>query len=436
MKYRGLPALSLALTLAAAAALPAAAQYTFTNRIDNSTLQEATSFDAAQINNSGALVYAINSSAALYSNSGGNNTRIAGVGETTPLGSAYTILDSTTYTLDNSGRVTFRSNIVQSGGITSANNQALWRWDSGSITTLVQKGVTTMPGGGTFTSLGNYSTNDSGDFLIVNTTSGSRRIVKGSGGTLTNFVTQGQTAPGTSSQFDGFAFPSLANDGSAIFFGSSLAVNAGIFSVSAGGTISDLVLQGDTATGVPNTNFSTFPTRFGYSPVSPTNPLGTVVFNSLLINTANGNTSRTLWTLNGSTLSALAQPGGAAPGGAFFGNTNFSIGNTNASGTSVFRASGMTGAYTEAVFALSGVDMTRVLSQGDSLFGSIVTRVGTPWINDNGQIALSYELQSGQKGILLAAIGGAATAPEPNAFILSFLGIGALGVSRRLRKRS
>ena len=55
----------------------------------------------------------------------------------------------------------------------------------------------------------------------------------------------------------------------------------------------------------------------------------------------------------------------------------------------------------------------RVLAVGDPLFGSIVSELFSGDINDLGQVAISYELASGVRGIAVATL-----VPEPSSFRL------------------
>jgi hypothetical protein len=69
-----------------------------------------------------------------------------------------------------------------------------------------------------------------------------------------------------------------------------------------------------------------------------------------------------------------------------------------------------------------------VISLGDSLFGATATRLvfGTDGLNDLGQIAFYYELNTGVHGIAIAT-----PVPEPGSFILALGAMAALGATIR-----
>ena len=128
----------------------------------------------------------------------------------------------------------------------------------------------------------------------------------------------------------------------------------------------------------------------------------------------------------GGVLTKIATNSGAqVPGGGTFGT----LGNASLSGsTAAFFGSYTGGTGTSGIFTGSGGSLTKVISDGDTLFGSTVTSVsfGKTGLDGSG-VAFQYTLADGRSGIASTAI------PEPGTLALLALG-GALVLVKRRRK--
>ena len=96
----------------------------------------------------------------------------------------------------------------------------------------------------------------------------------------------------------------------------------------------------------------------------------------------------------------------------------------NADGTVAFSANLTAGG--NGIYLANEGAISRVIGTGDALFGSTVARIpGSPALNDSGQVAFSYELANGVKGVAVAS-----PVPEPSSALLLAAG-GALLIRRR-----
>ncbi|RYF68576.1 MAG: PEP-CTERM sorting domain-containing protein [Cytophagaceae bacterium] len=425
--FLGLIALSLI-----GIALPAHAQ---TSLVNTTTLSGATGFSDAKINNQGQVIYtaAFGTQGNVYTNQSGANTFVVKESDASPIaGATYSAIDSLDYNLDDSGRITFRSTLTP-----TASGPSIFRKDSTTTSVVVQKSVTTVSPGTTMNTLGNYDANNSGYTVwsgrqnTATNTAGNwgiwSRTIAGVG---TQLVAQNDVAPGLSSsaRFNTFAFPSVDNSGNVSFFATvtnDLNAGNGVFTRVANGTVSKIAAGGDTAAGVTNGFFSFF------SRVTRNDNNTTAFFGGATVGATElrgiwtGSSSLSLVAINGQTVTT-------ALGTATFGNT-YNLGNLNASGTGVFRAASMTGAFTQAVFSFTGANLTPLFAQGDSLFGSTITTLGVPSINDAGTIVFNYTLANGVAGVYSSA--APAVVPESGTVSLFGIGISALGLVIR-RKRS
>ncbi len=411
-------------------ALPAHAQ---TSLVSSTTLSGATAFSDAKINNQGQVLYSttIASRQNIYTNQSGVNTFVIKSTDASPVaGANYSSIDTLDYSLDNAGRITFRSSLTP-----TTNSPGIFRKEGANTTTVALQGSTPLTSSTTATpsTIGNYSANNSGLTVF-----GGRSSATGNpwgiwsqtgGGVGTQLVAQGDAAPGLSAtaRFNTFAFPSVDNSGNVSFFATitnDLNAGNGLFTRAANGTLTKIAAGGDVSPGVANGNFSFF-SRVTRNDNTTAFFGGTTVGSTELRGIWTGSTSLSLVAISGQTVTT-------ALGTATFSNT-YSLGNLNSSGTGVFRAASMTGAFSQAVFSYTGANLTPLFAQGDALFGSTIATLGTPSINDAGTVVVNYTLTNGVSGILSTA--SVTVVPEANTIALFGSSICALGLILK-RKRN
>jgi hypothetical protein len=79
-----------------------------------------------------------------------------------------------------------------------------------------------------------------------------------------------------------------------------------------------------------------------------------------------------------------------------------------------------------------GSTFSNVISVGDPLFGSTLKSIEPGYsLNDRGDIAFRYTLDSGRRGIALAV-----AVPEPGTIFFSAVGIAGLAAARSRARRS
>ncbi|MBC8140215.1 MAG: hypothetical protein H7Y38_02100 [Armatimonadetes bacterium] len=408
---------TLSLLGLALAALPAHAQYGFGSVADTTTLPASAfaSADRAYINNNGDVVFTatVSGNRTLIKNIGGVNNIVAAQGSSTVYGSSYDgVGDGVNVVLNDAGQVTFRGNAtVGTDGIVAGNNTAIVR-----DTTIVSREGTTPIGTTTANAINNYSANNANTTVYAGsqTVGGNGLFSVSAGGTATRLIAGGTATPGiTGGTFNAFLFPSLDNAGNASFqstISGVSGVTAGLFNITAGGTVSKIAAVADTD--VSGNAYSAFAGIVrGDS--------GVIAANAV----ANGN--RGIYLGSGDALSSLIARQGLSILGATYGNA-FALGNINASGVGVFRATNMTGAFTSAIFTFTSTgQVSKVLSDVDTVFGSTVSSFGVPTINNAGQIAFNYTFSGtgGTQGVFV----GTVTVPEAGTSLLLLAGAATLG---------
>ena len=258
-----------------------------------------------------------------------------------------------------------------------------------------------------------------------------QRIVSGNGGPLT-------TIADTVGEFGGFSegySTAINSAGTVAFWAVPDTGPAGIFA-SSGGTVTPLFVNSvslgapnnfafndagtlafrkSTATGIVTVNGGLITTivdnsgPLNYFGAAPSlNETGTVAFVAG-INGRDGITSG-IYKGNGGPLTTIADLSG--PFSAFNGFDSFEP-SINASGTVAFSAGLDAGGG--GVFIGDGIVTSKVVGVGDSLFGSIVTGAGVSphSLNDSGQVAFTYTLANGIRGIAIAN-----PVPEPSPALL------------------
>ncbi len=300
-------------------------------------------------------------------------------------------------------------------------------------------------GGQTFTNVSNSAASGSnvvfgGDFsggagLYLNTagTTGISRIVDSSSqvsGQTIGFT----TVTGVSVSGSTAAFGAIYNKTAT----SNYYNLDGIFTTGIDGT--GLTLAAGTGTAVPGQTGKTF-TGFGLAAMK-----GTTLLFAAGYGTGSGLYQETV----GSTaISRVVDTSTAVPGkGAltFMNLSGYATNGTNVVFTGSYGGSGMaTNSITispnavappatqgEGIFLESGGNLVKILSTGDTLFGSTVTDVATDDTSyDGNEIAFSYILGNGMAGVAVVDI----AVPEPATWLggMLLLGGAGLGLRRRLR---
>ena len=164
---------------------------------------------------------------------------------------------------------------------------------------------------------------------------------------------------------------------------------------------------------------------FNYFGAAPSlNNAGTVAF-AAGVNGRDGGVFG-IYSGNGGSLKTIADLSGPF---SYLGDFDTYQPSINASGMVAF--SGALDAGGGGVFIGDGMITSEVIQAGDPLFGSIATGVGVfpRSLNDAGQVAFSYTLANGTRGIAIAN-----PVPEPSASLLLTLSLG-LSLARRIRRK-
>jgi PEP-CTERM motif len=390
-------ALTLFATLGAFSTTTAYAQFNFTNIADNISTVDA---------EGNALIAATNPSVSngkvaflgfqpgvasgIYTGSGGTVTKVATLGDTTPVG---------TITAFPSGPV-IQNDVVAFKAFAGGNYTILTSGNNGA-------GLTALPFSGGDPNSPSFS-GSTVAYLSADNTS----VRTNTGGTTTIAAQHGDVASiGTISSFQ---FRTISNSEGTVAFvaGSNNLTNQGVFRGN-GGALTTIATRGQSV--------GTFGAldSFGGTAISGSN----VAFYGI-------GSSPTTWGIfmgNGSSLTNLVKRGDAAPTGTFsaFGEYPSISGNTAA-----FR--GDFGNSQTGIFLSSGAALTTVIQRGDTLFGGTVLNLNIEGHGYDGtNIAFTYQLTNGRAGVAMASL-AIASAPEPGTLALLALG-GTLALARRRR---
>ena len=406
-------------------ALPAHAQYSFGSVASTATIGGATAFSSnnrSYINNSGNVSFTatVSSNTTLFKNIAGSNTVVAAQSGSTPYGNGSTYgtnIDAINVTLDDSNRVTYRGD-----GAVGTGTPALVAGDNTAIvrdSTVVSREGTTAVDSSTPNTFSNYDANNSATTAYAGTLNAGGNSVFSvtSGGVFTRLISSGTAATGTNANFNTFSFVDIDNSGN-VSFQSALTggtTAGGLFTVTAGGATSKIAALGETDTG----GVSTYSAFFGIA----RSDAGTIAA------TATAGGLRGVYAGTGNSLTSLVAQQGQTILGATYSN-GLTLGNINANGIGVFRATSLTGGtFTSAIFTFNAAgQVSKVLAQGDPVFGSTASAFGIPTINDSGFVAFNYTLANASQGVLVAVV------PEAGTMALLLAGGSLLGgvlVSRR-----
>lgn len=310
--------------------------------------------------------------------------------------------------LNNAGQAFFQSSLSGTSG-TNTDNSGLFRGTGSGITTLAREGNTVPNGNGEFgqfnTSTSAYSFNSTGraSFLnsLVNTSGGGAdndAIFTSVGGTPTQIVRDGDTAPNGIGNFSSFGTTTKINDSGQVAFLGNAGTTNGIYRAESPGNFTPLYVEGDTA---PDGN-GTLSFITGHMSMNNT---GQVAFEAIMTGTANGSQdSEGIFRADGTTVRQIAREGQSANGDGII-STMFSTavrinepgqvaftatlrdtsgGNTNDSG--IYRSS--TSGFSLTEIARKG----QAISTGDGLMGSIA--FANIALNDQGHVAFQSGLSS------------------------------------------
>ena len=385
------------------------AQFQFTKLADTTTPTgiagaNFTSFIGATPGAGGGVAFSANLSAspatAYYLYNNGVLTRIVSKGDNAPGGGTINTLNGS-LALDPTNQLSFYSSTT--GGPGSGIYTAALGASGVTLKAIALKGQTT-PDGGEFNPSGGFSvwTNNSGEIGFLSTQSSSVTgsawsVYKYSAGVNILLAKGGQNAPGEtpgdiSNTFNTFAFPTLNNNGDVTFFATVISNLSGqvIFTTS-GTNLSRLEQTGN-------------PTPLGGTFSQLTQPYknssGLFSFRGQFNN--GSSTRQGVWLqTSAGVITNLALQGANAPGGGVFGSAYDNV-NLNDAGQGVFRATGMTGSTTAAIYLFTTSGIQKVLAVNDTLFGVSVASVGRPMLDELGRIAFDYTLTGGVAGVALA----------------------------------
>jgi hypothetical protein len=220
-------------------------------------------------------------------------------------------------------------------------------------------------------------------------TADDRAIFRGNGGTLTQIVREGQTAPGGIGAFSAVSPPDLNDAGQTSFLASLSTGGNGIYRGDGGAPV-QIAREGQAVPGGNGTivNLS----GFGTPPLSDA---GSVVFRATLAGTSGGSTDDSaIYRGDGGALVQIARTGQAAPdgNGTFNGLISLALGTNNA-GQAAFIAdiTGINGGLSNArgVFRGDGVNLVQIVRRGQPLpdGDGIFAGFNFPALNDAGQVA-------------------------------------------------
>jgi hypothetical protein len=341
------------------------------------TLIGATSPDttAAQINNSGTVVFAKDSASTILAGNELGLTVVADTSERFGSFSNFGIVPS----INNAGTVAFQGTII--GG-----REGIFSGSGGPLTTIAGTNGPVVVRGFSFAP----RINDTGTVAFVASLNNNTGIFTGSGGPITTIVD-------TSGPFSSFLADSLAiNRKGTIAFSATLnSGQSGIFTAS----------NGLIATLYDTSGHFTYFTRLSM------NDDGIIAFHAILDTGLEG-----IFVGNGGTVTTIADTSGPFR----------SLGqypSINNEGMVAFKAFLQTGGV--GIYTGQGPIADKVIATGDSLFGSVIRNLdylGPRAFNDSSQIVFRVDLADG-RSVVVRADPVAAAIPEPSVLALMVLGI-------------
>jgi PEP-CTERM motif len=428
---------TLGIAITALTPLSAHAQYVFTNIADTNTAAPAggvfggvseASLSGSTVAFRGVYVSGDSGIPGIFTGSGGPVTTIvtkeAGLGNA-PGGGDFDSVFAHRISGSTVGFFGYYNGFFNNSLFTSSSS-------GGALTTVVSSGPGTSdaPGGGAFDSVsGPYLSGSTvGFFGTYNDfTSNGIFTSSSSGGALITVVSTdagSNAAPGGGTFFN---FHNLDVSGSTVAFIGGYSGGAGTRGVftSSGGALTTIATEGAGASAqVPGGG--TFKFLGGKSEISLSG--STVAF---LSNYIGGTGSTGIFTGSGGAITTIVTDADAVPGGGTW--TDFQT--LSISGSTVaFKGFYSGGTGSNGIFLSSGGSLTKLIGNGDTLFGSTVDSLSFESTGlDGTNVAFSYELADGRSGIALATLASSSSAPEPGTLALLSLG-GALVMVQRRRK--
>jgi hypothetical protein len=236
--------------------------------------------------------------------------------------------------------------------------------------------------------------NDAGTIAFYsNVTGGSspHGIFKSSGGSIINIVLEGQAAPGTSGTLFGFATPPGLDASGTVLLNAGISADPvaqkGIFK-GAGGSLTPLELWGQTA---PGTGGGTFKGSL----LSAVNDGGSAVIQA---GVSGGTTTEGIFKASGGSLTNIAVLGQVAPGTGGGTFVAFNVPELNAAGTVAFSGGITGGTVSSGVFSGSGGSLTPIALAGQpapGTGGGTILTLQFCALNDNGTAAFVAGVSGG-----------------------------------------
>ena len=351
----------------------------------------------------------------IYRGSGGDLLQIAREGAPPPEGNG-TFSTFNVPSLNDLGQVAFKSALIG-----TTDNQGIYVSSGSSLTKIAREGDPAHDGDGVFSSAGIASDpaiNDLGQVAFhadytgnSGGTSDDTVVLRGtSSSDLADMAREGDSTPGGNGTLRGFGPVALNESGYVAFEVNNIQGAAGggadderIFRGS-GGSLTEIQREGEPA---PDSNGAFHSTTNTTISVNDSNR---VVFNAFLRDTVNGlDDDKGIFMGSGGSLTQIVREGDPAPDGDGV-ISDFTAGALNNSDHVAFGADLIGTANNTGVFISDGVEVVRVVREGQALGGSIVasasfavggTNQGDEYtgLNDSGQVAFYARLGNNDRVI-------------------------------------
>ncbi|MAE60152.1 MAG: hypothetical protein CMJ49_02220 [Planctomycetaceae bacterium] len=356
----------------------------------------------------------------IYRGSGGSLIQIAREGAAPPEGNG-TFSSSAFYTpiFNDLGQIAFRANLTgTSGG--SLDDHGVYVYTSGVLTRIARDGDPAHDGDGVFGLSGiqsNPAINNLGQVTFAADYSGNSGgtgedgiVLRGTNSSdLIEIAREGDSTPGGNGTLGGSFTGTGINDFGRVTFRSSLIQGSsggtldddGVFT-STGGTLTEILREGEPT---PDGNGVFSSITASVFPINNSNRVG--IRNSLRDTIGGSSDNSGYFSSSGGSITQIAREGQSAPdGNGVFGHisSNMALNNLNhvafvedLTGTSGGAADNL------GVFISDGVEIVRVVREGQALAGSTVSSVGfaagvdeeRSGLNDFGQVAFYASLVNG-----------------------------------------